>query len=137
MTISPFRSIAVTAHRPTLPAALTDRAHQPAPVDGMVARPLASHASSAHFSSFAEERLENPSPILASGSALDSPSSPAVNRPLLKGGEYSEVNGIELLNAHFFIGKNRMETAIFRINDDRSVTFIPSDQFKLEFQTFS
>src|SRR4051812_163801 len=134
MTISPFRSIAVTAHRPTLPAALTDRAHQPAPVDGMVARPLASHASSSHFSSFAEERFENPSPILASGSALNSASSPAVNRPLLKGGNYSEANGMDLLNAHFFIGKSRMETAIFRINDDRSVTFIPSDQFKLEVQ---
>ena len=41
---------------------------------------------------------------------------------------------LELLNSHFFIGKNNQETAIFRVKEDGLATFVPPEQFKLEIQ---
>lgn len=55
-------------------------------------------------------------------------------RPPLCGGTYGEDDALRLLNAYYFVGKNEGETAIFRINDDGSATFVPSEQFKLEIQ---
>ena len=43
-----------------------------------------------------------------------------------------QADALELLNSHFFIGKNNQETGIFRINDDGSLTFVPPEQFKLD-----
>jgi len=53
-------------------------------------------------------------------------------RKPLRGGVYTPADALELLNSHFFIGKNDQETGIFRINDDGSTTFVPPDQFKLD-----
>jgi hypothetical protein len=52
-------------------------------------------------------------------------------RKPLRGGEYAPQEALDLINAHFFVGKNNQETGIFGINDDGSVTFIPPEQFKL------
>jgi len=52
----------------------------------------------------------------------------------LQGGIYSEASAIDLINSHFFIGKSKQETAIFRINDGGSIAFVPNEQFKLEVQ---
>src|SRR5258707_7455138 len=41
----------------------------------------------------------------------------------LCGGTYAADHALRLLNSHYFIGKNGQETAVFRINDDRSATF--------------
>ena len=59
---------------------------------------------------------------------------PQLRRSALIGGIYSPQDAIALLNSHFFVGKNSQETAIFRINDDETITFLPPDQFKLEIQ---
>ena len=59
---------------------------------------------------------------------------PPQKRKPLRGGTYSQADAVALLNSHFFIGKNNQETGIFRINDDRTVAFMPPDQFKLEIQ---
>jgi hypothetical protein len=58
---------------------------------------------------------------------------PAKRKPL-RGDTYPKEEALALLNSHFFIGRNNQETAIFRINDDESATFIPPEQFKLEVQ---
>ena len=39
---------------------------------------------------------------------------------------YSPNDALEVLNSHFFVGKNNQETAIFRINVDGSATFCPT-----------
>ncbi len=59
---------------------------------------------------------------------------PSHKRETLRGGKYSPVNALAILNSHFFIGKNNQETAVFRINDDDSATFMQPEQFKLEIQ---
>ena len=43
-------------------------------------------------------------------------------------------DALAVLNSHFVIGKSNQETAIFRINDDGTITFLPPEQFKLEVQ---
>lgn len=55
-------------------------------------------------------------------------------RKPLRGGTYNPLEALKLLNDHFFVGKNDQETAIYRINDDESATFMAPDQFKLEIQ---
>ena len=55
-------------------------------------------------------------------------------RPTLQGGEYSEADALELLNAHFMVGESKQETAIFRINNDGTISFVPADEFKLATQ---
>ena len=55
-------------------------------------------------------------------------------RKPLRGGINTPVDALRLLNSHFFIGKNNQETAVFRINDDDSATFMQPEQFKLEIQ---
>ena len=57
---------------------------------------------------------------------------PPQQRNPLRGGVYTPADALRLINSHFFIGKNNQETAIFRINDDGSTTFVPPDQFKLD-----
>jgi hypothetical protein len=57
---------------------------------------------------------------------------PQQQRKPLRGNIYTPKEALELLNSHFFIGKNNQETAIFRINDDGSAIFVPPDQFKLD-----
>jgi hypothetical protein len=59
---------------------------------------------------------------------------PALRRSPLLGGKYSEQDALTVLNSHYFIGKSSQETAIFRINDDGTVTFLKPEQFKLEIQ---
>jgi len=59
---------------------------------------------------------------------------PPKARPPLQGGILSEADAIQQLNAHYFIGKSKQETAVFRINEDGSVAFVPNEQFKLEVQ---
>ncbi|MBR1153741.1 primase-helicase family protein [Bradyrhizobium sp. JYMT SZCCT0428] len=130
MTTSPFRSIAVAAQKSPRTALLADQVQQHAPFDSLIAGLFAK----SELISAPAEGFENLASVLTSSSALDATSPPAVNRPLLKGGSYSEANAIALLNAHFFIGKSKQETAIFRINDDGSATFTPNEQFKLEVQ---
>jgi hypothetical protein len=60
-----------------------------------------------------------------------------IKRPQLKGGVYSEHDAILLMNSHYFVGKSKEETSIFRRNDDGSVSFVPTEQFKLEVQNIS
>ncbi len=59
---------------------------------------------------------------------------PPLRRSPLCGGKYTEKDALEVLNSHFFVGKSNQETAIFRINDDGTITFLPPEQFKLEIQ---
>jgi hypothetical protein len=59
---------------------------------------------------------------------------PRVWRSPLTGGQYSPEDALKVLNEHFFIGKSPQETAIFRINLDGTVAFLPPEQFKLEVQ---
>jgi Family of unknown function (DUF5906) len=59
---------------------------------------------------------------------------PPLRRKPLCGGIYNEQEALTVLNSHFFIGKSNQETAIFRINSDDTVTFLPPEQFKLEIQ---
>ncbi len=59
---------------------------------------------------------------------------PQSARKPLCGGIYTPEDALALLNAHFFIGKNNQETAVFRVNDDGSATFMQPEQFKLEIQ---
>ncbi len=66
--------------------------------------------------------------------AKPSSAPPPKPRPPLQGGVLSEADAIDVLNAHYFIGKSKQETAIFRINGDGSVAFVPNEQFKLEVQ---
>jgi Family of unknown function (DUF5906) len=54
------------------------------------------------------------------------------SRPPLRGGIYPETYAIDLMNRHYFVGRNKEETVICRINDDGSAQLIPSEQFKLE-----
>jgi len=55
-------------------------------------------------------------------------------RPPLQGGEYSGAAALDLLNSHFMVGKSKQETAIFRINDDGTISFVPTEEFKLAVQ---
>jgi hypothetical protein len=59
---------------------------------------------------------------------------PSSQRPPLRGGEYSEADALALLNSHFMVGKSKHETAIFRINDDGTISFVPTEEFKLAVQ---
>ncbi len=59
---------------------------------------------------------------------------PRLRRSPLCGGKYTEDDALAVLNSHFFIGKSNQETAIFRINDDGAIAFLPPEQFKLEIQ---
>ena len=65
--------------------------------------------------------------ICAAATAL-----PPQQRKPLRGGVYPSREALALLNSYFFIGKNDQETGIFRINDTGSVTFVPTEQFKLD-----
>jgi Family of unknown function (DUF5906) len=64
--------------------------------------------------------------------------SPTVHRRQLSGARCMAVSIPKrmpaLLNSHYFIGKSRQETAIFRINNDSSIAFVPNEQFRLEVQ---
>jgi len=57
----------------------------------------------------------------------------ALRKPLC-GGTYGPDDALQLLNSHYFVGKNERETAIFRIDKDGTATFVPTEQFKLEIQ---
>jgi hypothetical protein len=59
---------------------------------------------------------------------------PLHSRQPLHGGTYTPGDALRMLNSHYFIGKNSQETAVFRLNDDGSATFLPAEQFKLEIQ---
>src|ERR1700730_9881073 len=59
---------------------------------------------------------------------------PLLRRSPLCGGKYTEDDALAVLNSHYFIGKSNQETAIFRINDDGTIAFLPPEQFKLEIQ---
>src|SRR5207302_10768088 len=55
-------------------------------------------------------------------------------RASLQGGAYSKAAALELLNSHFMVGKSMQEIAIFRINDDGTISFVPTEEFKLAIQ---
>ncbi|HUZ31910.1 MAG TPA: primase-helicase family protein [Xanthobacteraceae bacterium] len=59
---------------------------------------------------------------------------PPLRRSPLCGGKCTKDDALAVLNSHFFIGKSNQETAIFRINDDGTIAFLPPEQFKLEIQ---
>jgi hypothetical protein len=79
----------------------------------------------------------NPSADHSSGaegcSAHDDTGSSGRRHPL-QGGKYSEADALALLNSHFMVGKSKNETAIFRINDDETISFVPTEEFKLAVQ---
>src|SRR5579862_5759624 len=52
--------------------------------------------------------------------------------PLVRGVYSNEVELIELLNAHYLVGKSEQDVAIYRIRADGLLTFIPQEQFKLD-----
>jgi len=56
----------------------------------------------------------------------------APKRQPLLGGICSKQDALNLLNAHYLIGKSEQEVAIFRIRDDGLLTFTPPEQFKLD-----
>jgi hypothetical protein len=107
----PFQSILGGYHQPT---SSTDRVQQ-APEHETIAEFLARQKSKP-------------------GGATDADDSRQLERGPLQGGSYEEDEAIDLLNEHFFIGKSKQEIAVFRINDDGSVAFLPNEQFKLEVQ---
>jgi hypothetical protein len=55
-------------------------------------------------------------------------------RQPLQGGEFSDTVALDLLNSHFMVGKSKNETAIFQINDDGTISFVPTEEFKLAVQ---
>ena len=57
---------------------------------------------------------------------------PPQQRKSLLGGVYSPDKVLELLNAHYLIGKSEQEVAVFRIKDDGFLAFMPPEQFKLD-----
>jgi hypothetical protein len=57
---------------------------------------------------------------------------PPKKREPLKGGVFGSAEALALLNSHYLIGKTEQETAIFRIQEDGSLTCTPNEQFKLD-----
>jgi Family of unknown function (DUF5906) len=128
MTTNPFQSIFDTMpHQPANTQAPANDEQPRASIDDMIAslfgkRTANSSNSSANFdgrftgsedsASHQQTRSSNP----------------------LQGGEYSEADALARLNSHFMVGKSRNETAIFRINDDGTICFVPTEEFKLAVQ---
>jgi hypothetical protein len=80
-------------------------------------------------------QAERNKPPLGSAAAKKVPgltALPPQQRKPLRGGVYTPADALKLINSHFFVGKNNQETAIFRINDDGSLAFMPAEQFKLD-----
>lgn len=129
MMASPFQSIFDTVQQQpnTKPKPANDL-HDQGPIDSLIenlfARQKADHA--------AGPQPNSTSSSSASGSTTDTQTSPT--RPPLQGGVYSEADALNLLNAHFLVGKSKQETAIFRINDDETISFVPTDEFRLAVQ---
>ena len=123
---SPFRSI-VAAQPPNVVAEAIEQAQEPATLESMIAGLLARPPSSSQSTS-PIANLETSSRGPATG--MQAP----IKRSQLHGGIYSEADAVALLNSHYFIGKSKQETAIFRINDDGSIAFVPNEQFRLEVQ---
>lgn len=127
MTTSPFQSILETVQQPET-AQTPAGEEQPQPsLDEMIAsffarRTTNSSSSSSDFGGRSEDR------------ASDEGTSSSGQRLSLRGGEYSEAAALDLLNSHFMVGKSMQETAIFRINDDETISFVPNDEFKLAVQ---
>src|SRR5581483_1166892 len=126
MTTSPFQSILdqVPPHQPssTTKPAKDEQDHET--VDSLITNIFARPSS-------VPSHGPVPSSISSSGASASlsgTQTSPA--RPLLQGGVYSEADALNLLNAHFLVGKSKQETAIFRINDDETISFIPMDEFR-------
>jgi len=115
---SPFQSI---LHAPGTNA-------KPANDDHMSLEDMIAGAFSRASSSHSSTATGGQSASLPSGSQA------APNRPPLTGGEYSKGDALDLLNAHFLVGKSQQETAIFRINADGTLSFVPADEFRLAVQ---
>src|SRR4051794_14984631 len=127
MTTSPFQSILDMVQQPeaTETPAAEEQPH--ASLDETIAsffarRTTNSSSSSADFGGPSEDR------------ASDEGTSSSGQRPSLQGGEHSEAAALDLLNSHFMVGKSKQETAIFRINDDGTTSFVPTEEFKLAVQ---
>jgi hypothetical protein len=74
----------------------------------------------------------------ASGARQPSMGIPAaVPRSPLKGGAYTKQDAMLLMNQHYCVGWNDNETAVFRKNDDGTLSFVADKQFKLEVQNIS
>jgi hypothetical protein len=128
MTTNPFQSIRDTIQQ-TKTTPSNDDPPQPS-LDDVIAGLFAGRSKSSSNSSAA---FSGRSP----GSEDGDPSCGAQSsgqRPSLQGGTYSEVAALELLNSHFMVGKSTQETAIFRINDDETISFVPTEEFKLAVQ---
>jgi Family of unknown function (DUF5906) len=124
MTTNPFQSIRDTVQHQSKTAQAPANDEQPQPslddvIAGLFARRSTNSSSRSPGSEDSASCEETPSPG---------------RRPSLKGGEYSEAAALELLNSHFMVGKSKQETAIFRVNDDGTISFVPTDEFKLAVQ---
>jgi Family of unknown function (DUF5906) len=56
---------------------------------------------------------------------------PETRRPL-RGGDYSQDEALELINSHYFIGKDNKQIGIFRVNDSGTIAFTAPEQLKLD-----
>jgi hypothetical protein len=116
---SPFQSILQQPGTPPK-AANDEQMSLEEMIVGAFRRPSNSHSSTAN----------------GAGATTPPPSGTAAptNRPPLIGGEYSDTDGVQLINQHYCIGWSDNETAVFRTNDDGTLSFVPDKQFKLEVQ---
>ena len=57
---------------------------------------------------------------------------PPDKRQRLRGGKYTEEEALELINSHYFLGRDGRQIGIFRINDNGSLAFTTPDQLKLD-----
>ncbi|RZN32306.1 primase-helicase family protein [Bradyrhizobium sp. Leo121] len=132
MTTSPFQSIAATGLHPHEPREADNEAHPQMSLDSLVASLLARRAPSSPTMP-AAANFEN-TPIVSEGCGPARGKAMSVTRLPLTGGVYSENDAIARMNEHYFIGRSKGETAIFRINDDGSATVVPNEEFRLEVQ---
>jgi hypothetical protein len=128
MTTNPFQSILQQPGTRPIPA--NDDQEQPSLNDmiaGIFRQPSISQASGADAGQ-----------STASGASRPSQGIPvAAPRPPLRGGTYTKHDAILLMNQHYCIGWNDNETAVFRKNDDGTLSFVADKQFKLEVQNIS
>ena len=128
MTTNPFQSTAATGPQPHELMEAIGGAQPQTSVDSLVGSLLARHAPGS-LTTPAAANLNTTS--MVSGGCKPAR---ATARLPLTGGSYSEDAAIALMNEHYFIGKRNGETAIFRINDDQSVTAVSNEEFRLEVQ---
>jgi Family of unknown function (DUF5906) len=121
MTTSPFQSILHHPGTTRIPA----NDDQGRSLDAMIA------------GMFKQSSGYGASGAVAGQSTASGASGSTAARPPLKGGTYTEFDAILLMNQHYCIGWSDSETAVFRKNDDGTLSFVADKQFKLEVQNIS